>query len=120
MRNFEQIELKTAAGRVFATLYSDIVESNIKDYHEHWKPLLEAKREWCEDSDWDWGKKVKDHQADETYGFFSVECDGITQGLMTTSVRSAQNLIYIEYLAVAPWNRKLSPDDKPKFSLVGT
>lgn len=63
----------------------------------------------AEDNHWDWFMKSALHKSDE-YGWFFLYCEGKPQGacLIYHPKRSAlttDNIFYVEYLAVAPWNR---------------
>lgn len=67
-----------------------------------------------QDHHWDWANKFAHYGANPNAEFFAVHVEGRTQGLMMTadgktSLRpedAGKGLTYIEYLAVAPWNRK--------------
>jgi hypothetical protein len=66
-----------------------------------------------QDWHWDWIGKATKARSDMGLETFGVECDGHTQGLMlvdfTRFARLAphqnRELVYIELLAAAPWNR---------------
>lgn len=68
-----------------------------------------------QDSHWDWDKKWNELGNDISKVFFVVECNGATQAMMIVDNSTyrcrhedaaGNNLIYVEYVAVAPWNRR--------------
>jgi hypothetical protein len=66
------------------------------------------------DEHWDWRQLNRDYRGDAGCLLIAIECSGRTQGLMllesdihvTRLQPKGQNLIYIDRVAVAPWNRK--------------
>ena len=67
-----------------------------------------------QDGHWKWDQKWDVFQHDLSKVFFAVECDGAVQALMVVDNskyvcrhddHSGSGLIYIEFVAVAPWNR---------------
>lgn len=68
-----------------------------------------------EDAHWDWGRKWDILQPDLSKVFFAVECEGKVEAFMIVDnskyrcrrpEQDGGNLIYIEFVAIAPWNRK--------------
>lgn len=62
-----------------------------------------------EDAHWDWFKKAINLKG-SGYDWFTLWVDGSIQGICITyqpkkSIINNGNIFYIEYLAVAPWNR---------------
>jgi hypothetical protein len=89
-----------------------------------WTARLSESKE--EDSHWDWYKKYQRYEKDPTYEMYSIECEKIAQGLMIIEIdfhRSrcdpVKPIVYVDYLATAPWNRK-SLQDPPRYRLVGS
>lgn len=77
------------------------------------------------DSGWDWILKRLTMVA-SSYEHYAVECEGMTEGLMIIETdfrrvreRRRLNLVYVEWIAVAPWNRP-SLTDKPKYRRTGS
>lgn len=80
-----------------------------------------------EHAHWEWAKKIECVQGLLPYTTFSVECAGAVQGLMIVRTsgdvallpqKRALPLVYIAYLATAPWNwAPYSPT--PRFRGVG-
>lgn len=76
-----------------------------------------------QDSHWDWFKKSWTYRTDE-YEWFYLLIDGHPQGACLfyhpkESLLDAENIFYIEFIAVAPWNRK-TPLSEKEFKGVGT
>lgn len=127
-----------APARVFRTLD----QKNFDDFKTLWLPMLEEARRrfasWedaaqveAQDSHWEWVEKAIEAERIMGRDTFAVECAGVTQGLMLVDVafgqlpdQSGKELVYIELLATAPWNRpKLDPAARYKGVgrvLVGT
>jgi hypothetical protein len=94
---------------------------DLANWRKTWKPLLENSDE--DDRSWDWGAKFMNyHYASDEY--YAIECEERTQGLMLLdtdfhrSKEGGRNLVYVHFLATAPWNRKMLMKT-PRFSLVG-
>ena len=121
-----------------AQLYRELDQKNFDDFEQLWKPLLEARRaefeSWeaaaegdAQDSHWQWAEKAVDastSMADETY---AVECAGETQGLMLVTsaafarleVQRGREIVYIELLSTAPWNRPRLVKKEARYKGVG-
>lgn len=74
------------------------------------------------DGHWDWFNKSICYKSEE-YEWFYLYFDGKPQAVCLiyhpkTSVFSGENIFYIEYIAVAPWNRK-NPMEVKLFSGLG-
>src|SRR6266487_3540651 len=116
---------------VDAQICDKIIEANFQDFEKHWVPgfrdlpvLGELSTAVPEDEQWDWRGKVKKTQGKLSYRHFVLECDKMTQGFMRLELthRSRMNnehLIYIDYVAVAPWNQT-SRVKVPRFKTIGT
>lgn len=107
-----------------AHVVREIDDDNFADFERHWRPMLEHRRAGFEnqqaaaagnaqDSHWDWVGKAKSARRAMGQETFAVECDGHTQGLMLVDLtrfarldpHKGRELVYIELLASAPWNR---------------
>ncbi len=107
-----------------AELYTPIDEQNVEDFETKWLPLLKKRLSTLaehedaisanvQDAHWKWRDKWKERDGRIDYDSFSVECNGVTQGMMfVRSIAFAkepsqinQHLIYIDFLAIAPLNR---------------
>ena len=99
---------------VAATLTLDISASHLRAHAEQWRPLLGWFRPPGGDGDWNWGALIAEERAlapDSTW-LFAVEAEGFLQGLMIAQNADSyvanldgQQLLYISYVAIAPWNR---------------
>ena len=107
-----------------AEVFRDLDQKNFDDFERLWRPMLKSRRDefssWGEsaaanaqDSHWEWVEKAKDATHSLQYETFAVECSGETQGLMLVDItkfgtldgQQGRELVYIELLATAPWNR---------------
>lgn len=126
-----------------AEIFQTIDSKNLDDFSSLWKPLLVERRSefktWAEaesanaqDSHWDWVEKARIANDTLKYETFAVECDGVTQGLMLVDLtqfareasQSGRELVYIELIATAPWNRtNFTPTPRYRgagLALIGT
>ena len=107
-----QVELLNRASGEFETaaVFQELNDKNFDDFEQLWKPLFPSP---APDSHWDWVAKARYAVASMAFETFAVECGGDTQGLMLVNMASfaridsqrGRDLIYIELLSTAPWNR---------------
>ena len=112
-----------------ADLFHGIDSINLAHIEGRWRPMFELRRKAAisvgmsvsdinaEDAHWDWGNKALAAVNDPfLYDIFVLECGGNTQALMLTckggtdcfsrhTEHSGADMLYIEFLATAPWNR---------------
>lgn len=133
------VELRNRHTGVFepARVVREIDDDNFADFERHWRPILERRRADfkshldaaagdAQDSHWDWVGKAKDARRAMGQETFAIECDGHTQGLMLVDLtrfarldpHKGRELVYIELLASAPWNRYGTVAD-PKYKGAG-
>jgi len=125
-----------------AEVFRTLDRKNFDDFETLWRPMLkEARRRvdtWeeaalvdAQDSHWEWVEKAVEAERIMGRDTFAIEAAGVTQGLMLVDVGfgrlpdlRGKELVYIDLLATAPWNRpKLTPDARYKGVgrvLVGT
>jgi GNAT superfamily N-acetyltransferase len=120
--------VRSTGAEVAASVYRTLDQKNFDDFEKLWFPQLETARNsvpsWeaaaavdAQDSHWKWVEKAVDATRIMGRDTFAVECAGETQGLMLIDdgfarlpSQRARDLVYIELLATAPWNRpKLDP-----------
>lgn len=123
-----------------AELLDVITERQLADWEGEWVPVLLRAIErleragveyhqWLQSRHWDWRKKTAAlQQGILAQAGFSIICDGLTQGMMivdTTMKRcridsqKGKNLVYVEYIQKAPWNRK-EFFDLPRYRGIGS
>jgi hypothetical protein len=102
----------------------DLSDKHLADFDIFWLPRLKDSEEE-EDSHWDWRRKSL-VLSTVNYEKYALECEDITQGLMIleidchrSRVESGKSIVYVDYLATAPWNRP-SIQDPPMYRGVGT
>ena len=120
-----------------AEVYRELDQKNLDDFERHWRPEFarmassftssaDRSAAHAEDSHWDWVRLAtlaRQRLGQET---FAVECQGVTQGLMLLDFtlfarlpeQMGRELIYVDRLATAPWNRKKFTDN-PRYKGVG-
>lgn len=121
-----------------AELFDGIDEKNLQDFEREWRPMfvnqlpndastVQRVAADAEDANWDWRRIAETARNPLVFGMYAVECAGRTQGLMLVRKggvfsrhpdHERADLIYIELLASAPWNRP-GFSDKPLYKGVG-
>ncbi len=101
----------------------DLSPKHLADFDTFWKARLQPSN--AEDRHWDWVNKYL-QLVTPNYERYALECESITQGLMIleldchrSRLESGQSLVYVDYLATAPWNRS-SIQNLPSYKGVGT
>jgi hypothetical protein len=127
---------RSSHAEVLAKVFRELDQKNFDDFKNLWRPALEAGQARAsssnaaaainvQDSHWEWVAKALGAERVMGRDTFAVECAGETQGLMLTDVgfgrlpvQRGRELVYVELLATAPWNRlKLVTD--PRYKGVG-
>jgi hypothetical protein len=120
----ERILLERGTGaEVTAQIFRSLDQKNFEDFLNRWRPMLKARRAECasweaaaqinaQDSHWEWVEKAIEAERVMGRDTYAVEAAGETQGLMLVDVgfgrlaaQRGRELIYVELLATAPWNR---------------
>ena len=101
-----------------------IQSKHLDDFERHWKPVLLGSLE--EDQYWDWKRKNRIYGSSAGAEAYAIECEQMTQGLMLIKTlghrswfESFRRVVYVHFLATAPWNRP-SVQDPPRYRLSGT
>ncbi len=119
-----------------AEIYQELDQKNFDDFEQLWRPMLnkqlakvhtaaEAANANVQDARWDWVGKAKIATMMMGQETFAVEC-GETQGLMLVNlngfgridIQKGRELIYVELLSTAPWNRYKTVAS-PRYKSVG-
>jgi hypothetical protein len=104
--------LRVRDGQVVDAILTEVTQKHLNDAETLWEPLLQGTG--AEDEYWDWVAKSRRATLLPGDELYAIECDGITQGLMTIDVlkkrcqiesQLRRRLVYIRALATAPWNR---------------
>lgn len=115
-----------------ASLFDEVTRAHLGLWERDWVPAMEAFRTGGttgrkpEDSHWDWRRKAQAVRGMLGFHSFALVCGEQLQGLMMTNdVGSARlreqfgkPLIYVDFVATAPWNRHRL-QDPPRFRGVG-
>ena len=94
------------------------------DFKAAWKSQLQTFG--TRDREWDWEFKARVYSSLPGAELYAVECERDTQGLMLITKRGKrswlapnQPIVYVRYIASAPWNR-LEVQDPPTYKTVGS
>ena len=129
---------------VTAALVEGVTEAEVAAAEAAWRPFLRdalARRQrqeaggggepavLPEHAHWDWARKARRAAGLLAYQLLGVECEAHMQGLMLAATagrlcrlppQAGKPLVYVDYLAAAPWNlRDLAAPDPPRFGAVG-
>ena len=106
-----------------ATL-SNLSTQHLDDFESVWKPQLQTSA--AEDRVWDWIAKERIYLASSNYESYAIEYERMTQGLMLIDTRlhhsqiePSRRLVYVSFLATAPWNRSII-QSPPTYRAVGS
>ena len=116
----------TVSKPVAATLSSSITKGVLKEVRA-WMPILS--RHGAEDASWNWSDLLQDFRLLQRqnlgeYEFQVLRCRRQVQGLMIVEIAHHMSpvtrnpIVYVEYIAVAPWNRPGIQDPR-RFSGCG-
>lgn len=109
-----------------AELISGITADVLGLWASTWRPLLQSgpDESRTEDSHWDWEMKMKKRGQELTCQTFCIKVGNSLEGLMMISTAGfsrlhlGKELVYIEFLATAPWNRT-TPGRPKRYKGVG-
>ena len=122
-----------------AELFDAITEQQLADWEDEWMPELFKAIQRLRRSEVElrygpqirrlnWRRKAEELMGMLAWSGFGLICGGLTQGMMfvdTTTKRCrvesqrGRNLVYVEFVEDAPWNRK-ELVDSPRYRGVGT
>ncbi len=79
---------------------------------DSWNSILQSLE--CPDATWDWGSIADPSKMGAAYTSFCVYADGEVQAAMVLNLTMRcryssqvnEHMVYIDYLAIAPWNRR--------------
>ena len=134
---FDQI----AKELVDAELHDEISERHLIDWQFQWRPAAQAYLKrlidhgisrgdlgWPQSWHWDWRDKMAEVRGLIGHTGYSVVCRDVTQGMMRLDLASHRgrledqtnkDLVYVDYLEVAPWNWREAYSDSPIFRGIG-
>jgi hypothetical protein len=132
---------RVASGQLVpAELHDGVDDRQIDDWGLLWRPAQQAlieqlraagvpRHEWPQTAHWNWAKKLDIVSGLLSHRSLAVVCDRKTQALMRLDVTTKRaalpsqqglDLVYIDYLEVAPWNWTCLKENLPLYEGVGT
>lgn len=122
-----------------AELWDAITEKQLGDWEAEWIPELfksiqklhragVERVHWPQSRHWNWRQKTQALQGMLAHPGFSIVCNGTTQGMIIVDttmhrcrieIQKGKDLVYVEYVENAPWNR---PElaDPPRYRGIGS
>jgi hypothetical protein len=117
------IQLLSGKEEIVTGQLCSMSDRHLEDFETVWKGILTATGQ--PDCYWSWDYKLRQGNQDARYEAYAIEVDSLTQGLMFLETQWHRSqlpqrapLIYVEALAVAPWNRRML-EDPPYLRGVG-
>lgn len=115
------VQLARPSGeREIATL-RPLIQRHVEQIETIWKGILREAEQ--PDIGWDWSYKLRLAMSNTRYEAYVIELDNLVQGVILIETQWHRSwlpqrfpLVYVEYLASAPWNRR--PIENPPY-LVG-
>lgn len=127
----QPIQLATGSGATLPGVIRTMTQSHLQQIEVIWKKMLiEAEQV---DMDWNWDYKLRLSTNDDRFEAYVVVQDDVVHGVVLietqwhlsqisyddgASLDNRLPLVYVEYLASAPWNRR-SLEDPPFFEGIG-
>ena len=124
---------------VDAEIRYNITDANLVDWLDRWLPeqyrlaigVMDLGRDilgYLESKKWNWRKKVSVLRINPNQRGFSLIYGGLTQAMMIVDISKKckhpaqmdKNLVYIDFIQVAPWNNRFLTQNKVKFKGVGS
>ena len=119
------IQVETGSGAFVPGMVCAMTRIHLGQIETIWRAMLQATEQ--PDADWNWGYKLRISMSEPRFEAYVVEIDDLAQGVMLIETQwhrsqmEAQvrpRLVYVEYLAAAPWNRRII-EDPPDFVGIG-
>jgi hypothetical protein len=105
------VDLLAESGEIVQAELGQMQANHLEDFEIIWQSILRNLGQ--DDAVWDWAMKKRLSLTDSRFEAYAIEYEGLAQGLIWLETQwhrswlePEQRLVYIEALAVAPWNRK--------------
>jgi len=117
------VSLQKPPNETVTATFCPLTLAHVEQIDTFWRAILRAAQE--PDISWDWAYKLRLAVNDRRYEAYAIEWEELVQGVMLLETQwhrswmSARSpLVYVEYLASAPWNRR-PIEDPPYLAGVG-
>ena len=123
----QPIQLETGAGTFVPALICTMNLVHLTQIETIWQGMLSEAQQ--PDMDWNWAYKLRLATGDPRFEAYVVERDQLAHGVilletqwhrsqLDSPINRRSQLVYVEYLAAAPWNRRRI-EDPPFFAGTG-
>lgn len=118
--------LRVEDNQIVEATLMNLTQKHLQDAETYWEPLLKGSEQT--DEYWNWQSKTRRAVMLPGGELYAIECEGMTQGLMTIDIlkkrcqiqsQFRKRLVYIKALATAPWNRA-TISNPPRYKGVGS
>lgn len=117
------IRLAKPPDAIVTVTIRSLVQDDVEQIDALWQGILRELQQ--PDSSWDWAYKLRLALSDRRYEAYVIEFNDLVQGVILIETQWHRSwlpqrfpLVYIEYLASAPWNRR-PVEDPPYLKGVG-
>jgi hypothetical protein len=100
---------------IVTTTIGLLTQEQVEQINDLWEGILRETQQ--PDAGWDWAYKLRLAVNDDRYEAYSIEFESLLQGVILIETQWHRSwlpqrfpLVYVEYLASAPWNRRLLED----------
>ena len=123
----QPIQIETGSGSFRPGLICQMTQVHLVQIETIWRGMLQATQQ--PDMDWNWAYKLRLAEVESRFEAYVIEIDKLAHGvvLLETEWHRSQldnqgvarsPLVYVEYLASAPWNRRVI-EDPPYYVGIG-
>lgn len=123
----QSIQIETGAGAFVSGLVRTMSQIHLVQIETIWQGMLRETQQ--PDMDWSWAYKLRLAARESRFEAYVIEIDQLAHGVMLLETEWHRSqldgqgeerlpLVYVEYLASAPWNRRVI-EDPPYFVGIG-
>ncbi len=117
------VSLQKPPNETVTAIFCALTLVHVEQIYLFWRSILQAAQQ--PDISWDWAYKLRLAVNGSRYKAYAIELDALAQGVMLLETQwhrswfpARSPLVYLEYLASAPWNRR-PIEDPPYLAGVG-
>ena len=109
------LRLTQPPNRIVTAAIGLLTQEQVGQIDDIWGGILQETQQ--PDARWDWAYKLRLAVNDDRYEAYGIEFEALLQGVILLETQWHRSwlpqrlpLVYVEYLASAPWNRRLLED----------
>ncbi|MFK8186263.1 MAG: hypothetical protein AB8B99_23040 [Phormidesmis sp.] len=119
------IQIKTGMGAFVPGQICKMTAVHLAQIETIWRGMLQALEQ--PDADWSWDYKLRLATNEDRFEAYVMEIDELAQGVILVETQwhrsqvdrsTRPQIVYVEYLSTAPWNRRVI-EDPPDYVGIG-